>query len=64
MQARIPRQALANGNRRVGCGRAGGAARDTATGEDLLVVRIVHDGRRLPSREYRVGLDALEKMPR
>ena len=64
MQARIRRQVLANGNRRVGWGRGGGGAGDAATGEEPLVVWIVHDGRRLPSQTYRVGFDALEEMPR
>ena len=69
-------QVLANGNWLIGWGRGGGAQEtprppdatlteiDPATGAELLVVRIVHDGRLLSSQAYRVGFDALEETPR
>ena len=65
-------QALANGNWLIGWGRGGLPEEtppppdvtlteiDPGTGEELLVVRIGHDGRLLSSQAYRVGFEALE----
>ena len=69
-------QALANGNWLINWGRGGRPQEtppppdvtlteiDPATGEELLAVRIEHDGKLLSSQAYRVGFEALEGVVR